>query len=178
MGVPVMPLVYEYVSESGELSKGVITNLRYINVLVSDCGPVGQPATAERKGVSAKIVRLVLCALARRAKKTSLVCYPSIETISTDTATDKNTVLLALRAAEQQGWLRIQQGRHKKRKHHHRPPNQYELVLPATLRGDVHKLFRGYIRHFEESADARNPELSPISKRGSELSVTESDNPF
>jgi len=153
-----MPWAYQHdPSRDGE-TVGVITNLRFISLVLSDCGPVGlkvavgKGAKRKLKGVRTTAVRLVLCALARRSHYTRLNSFPTIETISTDTGLDKNTVMLAIRSSKRQGWVEVQTGPHanRRRKSGHRAPHRYQLTLPKVIQGNVNKVLPGYRNHYWE----------------------------
>lgn len=174
-----MRLMYEHEPNTQGKTTSVITNFRYINLVLSECGPVGRVGTKGCKGVSEHVAKIVLCAIARHAQYEELESFPGVETIAKDTGVNVNTVTLAVRELQRQEWLTIQKGKHSARKHHYRPPHRYQLRLPAVLKGDPKKLFAGYLGHYADSGQA--PATRPFKRRIggiSDLSLAESDNPF
>jgi hypothetical protein len=120
----------------------------YTQFLLSDCGPIGRPRSETQKGVSTSAVRLVLAALASRCRKVDLLCWPSLRTIAKDTGYATNTVMEALSAASDQGWVKIETlpKWRMERSCGRARPHQYTLLLPKLDQSKARKIIRGYVR--------------------------------
>ena len=135
-----------------------VTKAIYIQFVFSPCGPIGRLASAKRKGVSRSAVRCVLVALASRCGRPDLCCWPRIRLIAEDTGFTTNTVMEALDAAEQQGWIEIKKlAKHRMtRMIGGTRPHEYHLMLPKFDISDAKKVISGYFNHYWDTRTTAN----------------------
>lgn len=148
-----MPWVIRRKGNGGRINELEVDKRIYTQFVFSDAGPVREPRSPEGKGVSTVAVRTVLAALASRCGDSRLTCWPSIKRIAADTGMTTDTVMLALRAARKQGWVKWQDAPEKagRRARGGRQPHKYRLLLPPLADCRAKRVMKRYVGHHWET---------------------------